>query len=47
MPYEHQEILDAILSGDMEAARSIADAHVLRLKEFVIDQGERIAKGSV
>ncbi len=47
MPYEHQEILDAILSGDTEAARSIADAHVLRLKEFVIDQGERIAKGSV
>ena len=47
MPYEHQEILDAILSGDTEAARSIADAHVLRLKEFVIEQGERIAKGSV
>ena len=47
MPYEHQEILDAILSGDTEAARRIADAHVLRLKEFVIEQGERIAKGSV
>ncbi len=47
MPYEHQEILDAILSGDSEKARSIADAHVLRLKEFVIEQGERIAKGSV
>ena len=47
MPYEHLEILDAILSGDTEAARSIADAHVLRLKEFVIEQGERIAKGSV
>lgn len=47
MPYEHQEILDAILSGDSEKARGIADAHVLRLKEFVIEQGERIAKGSV
>ena len=47
MPYEHQEILDAILSGDSEKARNIADAHVLRLKEFVIEQGERIAKGSV
>ena len=47
MPYEHQEILDAILSGDSEIARSVADEHVLRLKEFVVEQGEQIAKGSV
>ena len=47
MPYEHQEILDAILSGDSEIARSVADEHVLRLKEFVVEHGEQIAKGSV
>lgn len=47
MPYEHQEIFDAIVSGDSEAARTIGDAHVARLKDFVIEQADSIAKGSV
>lgn len=45
MPYEHQEIFDAIMTGDTEIARGKADAHVLRLKEFVNKQGENIVKG--
>lgn len=47
MPYEHQEIVDAIISGNEEKAKEKADSHVRRLKEFVISQGEQIAKGSV
>lgn len=47
MPYEHQEIVDAILCGDEEKAKEKADSHVRRLKEFVISRGEQIAKGSV
>ncbi len=45
MPDEHQEILDAVLSGDPEVARKAADEHVLRLKEFVVEQGDKIVKG--
>ena len=45
MPNEHQEILDAVLSGDPEVARKSADEHVLRLKEFVVEQGDKIVKG--
>ena len=45
MPNEHQEILDAVLSGDPEVARKAADEHVLRLKEFVVEQGDKIVKG--
>ena len=45
MPNEHQEILDAVLSGDPEVARKVADEHVLRLKEFVVEQGDKIVKG--
>ena len=45
MPNEHQEILDAVLSGDPETARKAADEHVLRLKEFVVEQGDKIVKG--
>ena len=45
MPYEHQEIMDAIVSGDAEKAREKADSHVLRLKEFVVEQGDKIVKG--
>ncbi len=47
MPYEHQEIVDAIISGDEQRAKDTADTHILRLKEFVTAQGEQIAKGSV
>ena len=45
MPYEHQEIMDAIVSGDAEKAREKVDSHVLRLKEFVVEQGDKIVKG--
>lgn len=39
MPEEHQLILDAIQSGDAEAARTAADVHIDRLKELVIREG--------
>ena len=39
MPEEHQLILDAIESGDAEAARNAADVHIDRLKELVIREG--------
>ncbi len=39
MPEEHQLILDAIQSGDAEAARAAADVHIDRLKELVIREG--------
>ena len=39
MPEEHQLILDAIESGNAEAARSAADVHIDRLKELVIREG--------
>ena len=45
MPYEHQEILDAIVSGDAERARETGDAHVLRLRKFVVERADKIMKG--
>ncbi len=42
MPVEHKQIIDAIVSGDVEAARETADNHVRRLKEFVIREGEAV-----
>ena len=39
MPEEHQLILDAIESGDAEAARNAADVLIDRLKELVIREG--------
>ncbi len=45
MPYEHQEILDAIVSGDVERARETGDSHVLRLREFVVARADKIMKG--
>ncbi len=44
MPMEHIEIEDAILSGDSQRARIAAGAHVMKLKQFVIDEGEKIFK---
>lgn len=46
MPMEHQNIEEAIMSGDAENARIAADEHVSRLKEFVIHEGENAFKGS-
>lgn len=46
MPNEHRNIIEAITSGDCEAARIAADHHVKKLKEFVIDEGESAFKTS-
>ena len=46
MPNEHQEIEEAIMSGDSEKARIAADQHVARLKDFVINEGEKVFKGT-
>ena len=39
MPEEHKVIMDAIQSGDADAARDAADIHIDRLKELVIREG--------
>ena len=39
MPAEHQEIIDAIASGDEARARQAADVHIDRLKQLVIEEG--------
>lgn len=39
MPDEHFAILNAIETGDAEAARAAADVHIDRLKELVIREG--------
>ena len=44
MPVEHREIIDAITSGDAEAARLVADNHVKKLKDFVVKEGEDVFK---
>lgn len=40
MPVEHKEILEAIRTGDSDAARIVSDNHVKKLKEFVVTEGE-------
>ncbi|MDY2959474.1 MAG: GntR family transcriptional regulator [Hornefia sp.] len=40
MPVEHKEILEAIRSGDSDAARIVSDNHVKKLKDFVVNEGE-------
>ena len=42
MPVEHKQIIEAILSGNADAARETADNLVKRLKEFVIREGESV-----
>lgn len=42
MPKEHEEIEEAILSGDIEKAKVVAEEHVAHLKEFVIKHGENL-----
>lgn len=44
MPVEHKQIIDAITSGDVETARIVADEHVRKLKEFVLEAGENAFK---
>ncbi len=43
MPAEHREIIEALMSGDSEHARSIAFDHVRRLKDFVMKEGADFA----
>lgn len=42
MPMEHEEIEQAILSGDIEKAKIVAEDHVYRLRKFVMDAGETL-----
>lgn len=42
MPREHEEIEAAILSGDTEKARVVAEEHVAHLKDFVVKHGENL-----
>ncbi len=44
MPVEHKRIIDAITSGNTEEARTVADEHVKKLKEFVIREGSDVFK---
>lgn len=44
MPIEHKNIIDALASGDCEAARTAADTHVKKLKQFVVNEGESAFK---
>ncbi len=46
MPMEHEEIEEAILSGDTKKARVVAEKHVENLKEFVTAQGENLFKST-
>ena len=39
---DDEEIEEAILSGDIEKARVVAEEHVAHLKEFVIKHGENL-----
>lgn len=42
MPKEHEEIEQAILSEDTHRARIVAQEHVSKLRQFVIDKGETL-----
>lgn len=44
MPKEHEEIEEAILSGDSQKARIVAEEHVTKLKKFIIDEKENLFK---
>ncbi|MBR6472918.1 MAG: GntR family transcriptional regulator [Firmicutes bacterium] len=43
-PMEHQEIVEAIVSGDANSARRHAEVHVSRLKDFVISEEGQLSK---
>ena len=42
MPVEHEEIEEAIISGDTQKAKVVAEEQVERLKKFVIDEGKNL-----
>ena len=41
MPKEHQHIEEAIITGDAEKAQVAAEEHVSKLKEFILNEGEK------
>ena len=43
-PTEHQAIVDAIVSGDVNSARVNAEEHLARLKDFVRKEGDKLNK---
>lgn len=45
MPREHQLIEEAIMSGNADKARVAAGDHVSKLKEFILDEGEKAFGG--
>jgi len=46
VPTEHRDIVEAILSGDSEGAKVAMNQHILKLKDFVSENGERIIKNN-
>ena len=42
MPVEHEEIEEAIISGDTQKAKVVAEENVERLKKVVIDEGKNL-----
>ncbi|MBS5334221.1 MAG: GntR family transcriptional regulator [Anaerovoracaceae bacterium] len=44
MPKEHEQIEEAILSGDSQKARVVAEEHVMKLKRFIIDESDNLFK---
>ena len=44
MPMEHEEIEEAILSGDSRKARIVAEEHIDNLKKFVTEKGEKMSR---
>ena len=43
-PTEHEHITEAIISGDSETARRLAEEHLSHLKEFVENEAENLKK---
>lgn len=44
MPIQHTKVIEALETGDSEAARAAANDHVRMLKEFVVSEGEEAFK---
>ncbi len=43
-PLEHQEIVEAIMSGDANSARRFAEVHISKLKDFVKSEEGKLSK---
>ena len=44
LPTEHKEIVEAIMTGNSEKARVEMSSHILKLKTFIRENGEKIIK---